>query len=52
MQQTELLARLVEDLRTLSLAEAGKLSLDLREVNLVGTSGTERRVRIRAVRRS
>lgn len=35
LQQTELLARLVEDLRTLSLAEAGKLSLDLREVDLV-----------------
>lgn len=33
-QQTELLARLVEDLRTLSLAEAGKLTLNLRACDL------------------
>lgn len=34
IQQTELLARLVEDLRTLSLAEAGKLTLDVRPCDL------------------
>ncbi len=33
-QQTDLLARLVEDLRTLSLAEAGKLTLNLHTCNL------------------
>jgi two-component system, OmpR family, sensor histidine kinase BaeS len=33
-QQTQLLARLVDDLRTLSLAEAGRLSLQLRPVAL------------------
>jgi two-component system, OmpR family, sensor histidine kinase BaeS len=32
LQQTELLARLVEDLRILSLAEVGKLSLELAEI--------------------
>ncbi len=33
--QTGLLARLVEDLRTLSLADAGRLTLELRELDLV-----------------
>ena len=33
--QTDLLTRLVQDLRTLSLADAGRLSLDKREVDLV-----------------
>ncbi len=33
--QTRLLARLVEDLRTLSLADAGRLTLELRELDLV-----------------
>lgn len=34
-RQTQLLARLVQDLRTLSLAEAGRLSLDLRVLDIV-----------------
>ena len=33
--QTDLLTRLVQDLRTLSLADAGRLSLDRRDVDLV-----------------
>lgn len=35
-RQSELLARLVEDLRVLSLADDARLELDLREVDLVG----------------
>ncbi len=35
-EETLLLGRLVEDLRTLSLAEAGQLSLNLETVNLAG----------------
>jgi two-component system, OmpR family, sensor histidine kinase BaeS len=34
LQQTEMLTRLVEDLRVLSLVEVGKMSLELAEVNL------------------
>lgn len=34
-QQTQLLSRLVEDLRTLSLADAGRLNLALQPLNLV-----------------
>jgi two-component system sensor histidine kinase BaeS len=34
LDQTQLLARLVDDLRTLSLAEAGKLTLHRREIDL------------------
>ncbi len=33
-RQTQLLARLIQDLRTLSLAEAGRLSLDLRVIDI------------------
>jgi two-component system, OmpR family, sensor histidine kinase BaeS len=36
VQQVELLSRLVNDLRTLSLAEAGKLSLQLQTIDLAG----------------
>jgi two-component system, OmpR family, sensor histidine kinase BaeS len=36
VQQVELLSRLVGDLRTLSLAEAGKLSLQLQTIDLAG----------------
>ncbi len=36
VQQVELLSRLVNDLRTLSLAEAGKLSLQLETTDLAG----------------
>ena len=36
LEETHLMARLVEDLRTLSLAEAGVLPLEIRQVNLVG----------------
>ena len=35
LEETRLLARLVEDLRTLSLAEAGQLPLQLEKVNIV-----------------
>ena len=35
-RQTDLLSRLVQDLRTLSLADAGKLSLQKRETDVVG----------------
>ena len=38
-RQTALLTRLVEDLRTLSLADAGRLRLDLREVDLREVAG-------------
>ncbi len=47
-RQTQLLARLVQDLRTLSLAEAGRLSLDVRTLDAarfaerVGASFSER----------
>lgn len=34
LEETHLMARLVEDLRTLSLAEAGVLPLEMRQVNL------------------
>ncbi len=36
VQQVELLSRLVNDLRTLSLAEAGKLSMQLQTIDLAG----------------
>lgn len=35
LSQTEMLGRLIDDLRTLSLVDAGKLSLNLQVVNLV-----------------
>lgn len=39
LAQNVLLTRLVEDLRTLALAEAGQLSLDMRDVNLLSLAG-------------
>ncbi|MGY1673282.1 hypothetical protein [Geodermatophilus sp. SYSU D00710] len=40
MQQTRTLARLVEDLKTLSLADAGQLSLRRRPVDLAALAAT------------
>jgi signal transduction histidine kinase len=36
LEQTRLLSRLVEDLRTLALADAGQLALDRQEIDLAG----------------
>lgn len=36
LEQTRLLSRLVEDLRTLALADAGQLALDRKEIDLAG----------------
>jgi signal transduction histidine kinase len=39
LEQTRLLSRLVEDLRTLALADAGQLTLDRQEIDLAGVVG-------------
>jgi two-component system, OmpR family, sensor histidine kinase BaeS len=55
LQQTELLTRLIEDLRVLSSVELGKMSLELTEVNITQlikdvVSGFERQATTKGVR--